>query len=161
MQKAYLAGGCFWCIEAIFQRVHGVKKVVSGYCNGDIKNPNYEDVCSGNSGHAEAVKIEFDENILTYSQLLDIFFKIHNPTTLNQQGADIGSQYRSAIFYCNDKQQQIASKAIAKIKNAVTELEPIDIFYSAEDYHQNYYNNNKNKPYCKMVILPKIMQHIE
>lgn len=156
METAYLAGGCFWCVEAIFQRVKGVKEIESGYCNGSNQNPSYESVCSGQTGHAEVVKIDFDESEVTFNNLLEVFMATHDPTSLNQQGADRGTQYRSAIFYVNDSQKQIATTMIENIKGAVTEITELDVFYPAESYHQNYFNDNSNQPYCQMVILPKI-----
>ena len=161
MQTAYLAGGCFWCVEAIFQRVNGVKEVKNGYCNGSTQNPTYEAICTGQTGHAEVLKVDFDESEVSYESLLEVFFETHNPTTLNQQGADKGTQYRSAIFYTNDSQRLIATSVIANIKGAVTEITKLDVFYPAEGYHQNYYNNNSNQPYCKMVILPKINKYFK
>ena len=156
METAYLAGGCFWCVEAIFQRVKGVKELESGYCNGSNQNPSYESVCSGQTGHAEVVKIDFDESEVSFHNLLEVFVATHDPTSLNQQGADRGTQYRSAIFYVNDSQKQIATTMIENIKGAVTEITELDVFYPAESYHQNYFNDNANQPYCQMVILPKI-----
>ena len=156
METAYLAGGCFWCVEAIFQRVKGVKEIESGYCNGSNQNPSYESVCSGQTGHAEVVKIDFDESEVSFHNLLEVFVATHDPTSLNQQGADRGTQYRSAIFYVNDSQKQIATTMIENIKGAVTEITELDVFYPAESYHQNYFNDNANQPYCQMVILPKI-----
>jgi peptide-methionine (S)-S-oxide reductase len=161
MQTAYLAGGCFWCVEAIFQRVNGVKEVKNGYCNGSTQNPSYEAICTGQTGHAEVLKVDFDESEVSYESLLEVFFETHNPTTLNQQGADKGTQYRSAIFYTNDSQRLIATSVIANIKGAVTEITKLDVFYPAEGYHQNYYNNNSNQPYCQMVILPKINKYFK
>ena len=161
MQTAYLAGGCFWCVEAIFQRVNGVKEVKNGYCNGSTQNPTYEAICTGQTGHAEVLKVDFDESEVSYESLLEVFFETHNPTTLNQQGADKGTQYRSAIFYTNDSQRLIATSVIANIKGAVTEITKLDVFYPAEGYHQNYYNNNSNQPYCQMVILPKIKKYFK
>ena len=161
MQTAYLAGGCFWCVEAIFQRVNGVKEVKNGYCNGSTQNPTYEAICTGQTGHAEVLKVDFDESEVSYESLLEVFFETHNPTTLNQQGADKGTQYRSAIFYTNDSQRLIATSVIANIKGAVTEITKLDVFYPAEGYHQNYYNNNSNQPYCQMVILPKINKYFK
>ena len=161
MQTAYLAGGCFWCVEAIFQRVNGVKEVTNGYCNGSTQNPTYETICTGQTGHAEVLKVDFDESEVSYESLLEVFFETHNPTTLNQQGADKGTQYRSAIFYTNDSQRLIATSVIANIKGAVTEITKLDVFYPAEGYHQNYYNNNSNQPYCQMVILPKINKYFK
>jgi len=156
METAYLAGGCFWCVEAIFQRVKGVKEIESGYCNGSNQNPSYESVCSGQTGHAEVIKIDFDESEVSFHNLLEVFVATHDPTSLNQQGADRGTQYRSAIFYVNDSQKQIATTMIENIKGAVTEITELDVFYPAESYHQNYFNDNSNQPYCQMVILPKI-----
>ena len=156
METAYLAGGCFWCVEAIFQRVKGVKEIESGYCNGSNQNPSYESVCSGQTGHAEVIKIDFDESEVSFHNLIEVFVATHDPTSLNQQGADRGTQYRSAIFYVNDSQKQIATTMIENIKGAVTEITELDVFYPAESYHQNYFNDNSNQPYCQMVILPKI-----
>ncbi|MEP7145797.1 MAG: peptide-methionine (S)-S-oxide reductase MsrA [bacterium] len=163
LETATLAGGCFWCIETIFNDLKGVEKVVSGYSGGKTKNPTYEQVSSGNTGHAEVVQITFDPSIISYDKLLEIFFHIHNPTTLNRQGADIGSQYRSAIFYRNDDQKKTAEDVIKKIGSSglwdepiVTEVTMFDEFYSAEDYHQDYFNNNKEKSYCSLVIAPKV-----
>ncbi|MBT68362.1 MAG: peptide-methionine (S)-S-oxide reductase [Thiotrichales bacterium] len=161
METAYLAGGCFWCVEAIFQRVRGVKEVESGYCNGTTPNPSYESICSGQTGHAEVLRIDFDENEVTFSELLKVFVETHDPTSLNQQGADRGTQYRSAIFYINDLQKQIATSVIENIKGAVTEITELDAFYPAEGYHQNYFNNNSNQPYCQMVILPKVTKYFK
>lgn len=160
MQTAYFAGGCFWCIEAIFQRVNGVLSLASGYCNGTTKNPTYQEICAGDSGHAEVLKIEFDETQISYTELLEIFVVVHDPTSLNQQGADIGVQYRSAVFYTDSKQRELAQSLIDSIKGAVTEISPLDVFYVAEDYHQNYFNDNQNQPYCQMVILPKINKYL-
>ena len=158
--KAVLGGGCFWCLEAIFQRVKGVTKVVSGYSGGKRANPNYEMVCTGVSGYAEVVEVEFDENIISFSDILDIFFEIHDPTQLNRQGNDVGSQYRSVIFYIDENQKSIALKKIKELKNkginVVTEVQKLEKFYPAEEYHQNYYNQNPQNPYCAYVITPKI-----
>ena len=161
MQTAYLAGGCFWCVEAIFQRVNGVKEVQNGYCNGSTQNPTYEAICTGQTGHAEVLKVDFDESEVSYESLLEVFVETHNPTTLNQQGADKGTQYRSAIFYTSDSQKQIATSVIGNIKGAVTEITALDVFYPAEAYHQDYFNNNANQPYCQMVILPKINKYFK
>ena len=161
MQTAYLAGGCFWCVEAIFQRVNGVKEVKNGYCNGSTQSPTYEAICTGQTGHAEVLKIDYDESEVTYESLLEVFFENHNPRTLNQQGADKGTQYRSAIFYTSDSQKQIATSVIGNIKGAVTEITELDVFYPAEAYHQDYFNNNANQPYCQMVILPKINKYFK
>jgi len=157
---AILGGGCFWCLEAVFQKVKGVKKVISGYSGGKRENPTYEQVCTGVSGHAEVVKIDFDENIISFGEILDIFFEIHDPTQLNRQGNDVGSQYRSVIFYLDENQKNIALQKITELKNkgidVVTEVSVLDKFYPAEDYHQNYYNQNPQNPYCHYVITPKI-----
>ncbi len=161
MQTAYLAGGCFWCVEAIFQRVNGVKELENGYCNGDTQSPSYEAICSGQTGHAEVLRVEYDESVVSYESLLEVFVETHDPTSLNQQGADKGTQYRSAVFYTNDLQKQVATSVIGKVKGAVTEITELDVFYPAESYHQDYYNNNLNQPYCQMVILPKINKYFK
>jgi len=157
MQTAYFAGGCFWCVEAVFQRINGVVNVESGYCNGSTQNPTYQDICTGATGHAEVVKIEFDESQTSFEQLLAVFFATHDATTLNQQGNDKGTQYRSAVFYTNTEQQTQAKLFIEKLgDNIVTEVTELAVFYPAEDYHQNYFNNNPNQPYCTMLIAPKL-----
>jgi len=162
MQAAYFAGGCFWCVEAVFQRIQGVALVESGYCNGSTIDPTYQDICTGSSGHAEVVKIEFDETIVSFEDLLQVFFATHDATTLNQQGNDRGTQYRSAVFYTNTEQQTQAKLFIEKLgDNIVTEVTELDIFYPAEDYHQNYYNNNPNQPYCAMLITPKLDKYFK
>lgn len=169
MEKATLAGGCFWCTEAVFKRLKGVSQVVSGYTGGNIENPTYEQVSMGNTNHAEAIQITFDPEIISFEKLLKIFFNTHNPTTLNQQGADIGTQYRSAIFYENEEQRKTAEKEKENFnknnhygKNATTTIEPLDKFYSAENYHQDYYERIKsNNPYCTVVIDPKIRKLIK
>jgi peptide-methionine (S)-S-oxide reductase len=161
MQTAYFAGGCFWCMEAIFQRINGVEHLVNGYCNGESENPTYEEICTGQTGHAEVLKIDFDESLISYSDLLEVFIEVHDPTSLNQQGGDIGIQYRSAVFYIDDSQKDSAQTVIGAIANAVTEISPLDVFYPAEDYHQNYYNNNENQPYCRLVVLPKIQKYFK
>lgn len=162
-ESAVLAGGCFWCIETIFQDLKGVEKVESGYSGGVTGNPTYKEVCEGNTGHAEVVRITFDPAVISFEQLLTVFFHIHNPTTLNKQGADVGTQYRSAIFYTSDEQKTSAEKVIADITASklwddpiVTEVTSFDKFYKAEDYHQDYYNNNPNQGYCSVVIAPKV-----
>ena len=159
MQTAYFAGGCFWCIEAIFQRVNGVLSLASGYCNGTTKNPTYQEICAGDSGHAEVLKIEFDETQISYAELLGVFVVVHDPTSLNQQGADMGTQYRSAVFYTDSKQRELAQSLIDSIKGAVTEISPLDVFYVAEDYHQYYFNDYHKHPYCQLVILPKLNKY--
>ncbi|CCG53094.1 Protein-methionine-S-oxide reductase MsrA [Flavobacterium indicum GPTSA100-9 = DSM 17447] len=163
VQVATFAGGCFWCTEAIFLEVKGVQKVVSGYTGGFIKNPAYREVCNGTTGHAEAIQITFNPKEVAYEDLLEIFFATHDPTTLNRQGADEGTQYRSAIFYHNDEQKKQAENYIQLIEKEklysnpiVTQLEPAAPFYLAEDYHQNYYNQNQEQGYCRMVISPKL-----
>ena len=161
MQTAYFAGGCFWCVEAIFQRIDGVKELINGYSNGSTQNPTYEEVCSGQSGHAEVLKIEFDEQQISFTDLLEVFVETHDPTSLNQQGADRGTQYRSAVFYTDSNQRDQTLSVINSIPDAVTEISPLDVFYPAESYHQNYYNNNPNQPYCQLVILPKIDKYFK
>ena len=163
LQLATFGSGCFWCTEAIFQNVDGVEKVVSGYMGGKVKNPSYKEVCTGQTGHAEVIQLTFDPKKISYDELLEIFWKTHDPTTLNRQGADVGTQYRSAVFYHNDEQKQLAEKYKKELTAAevfdqpiVTEITPASVFYKAEDYHQNYYNLNGNAPYCAMVIQPKV-----
>ena len=164
LEVATLAAGCFWCIEAVLLKLKGVEKVVSGYTAGKIKNPTYREVCSGLTGHAEAVEVWFDPNIITFELLLKVFFSMHNPTTLNRQGGDIGTQYRSAIFYHNSEQKTIAENYIQELvaekvfeDKIVTEISPAETFYPAEDYHQDYYNLNREKnSYCTVVIDPKV-----
>jgi len=163
--KIYLAGGCFWCTEAIFTRVEGVKKVIPGYIGGNIKNPSYKEVCSGRTGHAESISVEFDKNIVSLNKLLLIFFQTHDPTQLNRQGNDFGTQYRSAIFYIDLKQKNIIkntiktiSKSIFKNKKIVTKIELAKDFFEAEKEHINYYDLNSNQSYCQIVISPKIQK---
>ncbi len=163
IETAVFAGGCFWCTEAVFQRLEGVLKVISGYTGGTIKNPSYREITTGRTGHAEAIKIEFNPDIINYNELLEIFFATHDPTTLNQQGADRGTQYRSAIFYANETQKKIAEEVIIELNNLkifedpiVTEIAELGAFYNAEHYHQNYYNQNSNQGYCQFVINPKL-----
>ena len=160
MAKAVFGGGCFWCLDAIFRNVKGVKNVLCGYAAGRRKNPTYEQVCTGVSGHAEVVEIEYDENKISYEDLLDIFFTIHDPTQLNRQGNDVGTQYRSIILYLDENQKEKALKKLQELKNkginAVTEIKPLEKFYKAEDYHQNYFYNNPDNPYCAYVIAPKL-----
>lgn len=163
LEVATLGAGCFWCVEAIYQRLEGVEKVESGYSGGSVKNPSYEQVCSGRTGHAEVIHVTFDPAKLSYKELLEVFFRTHDPTTLNKQGADAGTQYRSAIFYHGDEQKRIAEE-VTKETNAakiwddpiVTEIAQFSEFYKAEDYHQDYYNQNSYQPYCMMVINPKL-----
>ena len=165
MAKAVFGGGCFWCLDAIFRNVKGVKDVTCGYAGGRRPNPNYEQVCSGVTGHAEVVEIEYDENKISYDDLLDIFFNIHDPTQLNRQGNDVGTQYRSIILYLNEEQKEKSLKKINELKKrgieAVTELKPLENFYPAEDYHQNYFYTNPENPYCSYVIAPKLIKFFE
>ena len=160
MQQALLGGGCFWCVEAIFLQLKGVDKVVSGYAGGIVQNPNYEQVCQGNTQHAEVVLIDFDEQQISFIQLLNVFFATHDPTTLNRQGNDIGTQYRSVIYYFNDEQKQQAEQMIQDLDDEnltiVTELSPAPIFYPAEEYHQNFYARNPSQGYCNFSIPPKL-----
>lgn len=158
-----LGGGCYWCVEAVYENLKGVKSVVSGFSGGKLLNPSYEEVCSGTTGHAEVVQITFDKNVTNLDEIFKVFFTVHDPTTLNRQGADKGTQYRSVIFYNNEEQKLEAQSIIAELKKAnvykdpiVTTIEPFTKFYEADDYHQNYYANNKEQPYCQMVIQPKI-----
>ncbi|PTN06773.1 peptide-methionine (S)-S-oxide reductase MsrA [Mangrovibacterium marinum] len=160
---ATLAGGCFWCTEAIFKELKGVLSVTSGYSGGDVVNPSYREVCTGQTGHAEAVEIEFDPTKTSFTEILEVFFATHDPTTLNKQGADVGTQYRSAIFYHNDKQKQIAEEVIQQLNDSdifgtpvVTEVSPWKNFFKAEDYHQDYLANNAGQSYCQFVIIPKL-----
>ena len=163
LQQATLGGGCFWCLEAVYVELRGVTKVVSGYTGGSVPNPSYQRVCSGNTGHAEVVQVTFDPAVVTYRELLEIFFTIHDPTTLNRQGADVGTQYRSAIFYHDEEQKRVAEEVIKEItaakiwpKPIVTQVVPLDVFYAAENYHQDYFANNPMQPYCQVVVAPKV-----
>jgi peptide-methionine (S)-S-oxide reductase len=160
-ELATLGGGCFWCIEAIFERLDGVKSVTSGYTGGQTDQPTYEDVCTGLTGHAEVAQIEYDAQKISYDKLLEVFWEAHDPTTLNRQGADVGTQYRSAIFYHNDAQRQAAEKSKAEAakqfdRPIVTEIKPLTKFHKAENYHQDYFRNHSNAPYCNYVIKPKL-----
>jgi peptide-methionine (S)-S-oxide reductase len=163
LESATFGSGCFWCTEAIFQNIDGVTKVESGYMGGHVKNPTYKEVCSGLTGHAEVIQVTFDPTEVSYSELLEVFWKTHDPTTLNKQGADVGTQYRSAIFYHTDEQKQLAEQYKNELNAAavyeqpiVTDITPAVVFYKAEDYHQNYYNLNGEAPYCAFVITPKL-----
>ncbi|HYC86122.1 MAG TPA: peptide-methionine (S)-S-oxide reductase MsrA [Chryseosolibacter sp.] len=163
LETATFGSGCFWCTEAIFQNVDGVYKVESGYSGGKVKNPTYKEVCSGLTGHAEVIQIKFNPAEVSYDELLEIFWKTHDPTTLNRQGADVGTQYRSVVYYHNDKQKQLAEHYKKELEEnqvfsdpIVTEISPFSVFYKAEDYHQNYYNLNSSQPYCSYVIQPKL-----
>ena len=162
-EVATLAGGCFWCLEAIYKEVEGVQRVLSGYTGGKKVNPTYQEVCSDNTGHAEAIDITFFPDVISYHDILEIFFTIHDPTTLNRQGNDVGTQYRSAIFYHNEAQKIIAEQVIKEISEThiwdrpiVTEVKPYTRFYSAEDYHRDYFEHNPQQPYCQAVVAPKI-----
>ena len=164
VDTATLATGCFWCTEAIFEQLNGVLQVVSGYSGGHLKNPTYKQVCSGETGHAESVQIQYEPDKISFDELLEVFFQVHDPTTLNRQGADVGTHYRSAIFYHNEDQKKKAEYYKAELNKSgafknpiVTEISPVSEFYTAEDYHQEYYENNKNSnPYCAVVIRPKL-----
>jgi len=163
LQTATLAGGCFWCLEAVYDEIKGVHSVESGYAGGHMDNPTYRAVCNGDTGHAEVIQVHFDPNVVSYRDLLNVFFAIHDPTTLNRQGADVGTQYRSAIFYHDEEQKKIAEDLIKNLnaqniwdKPIVTEVAPLDNFYMAEDYHQEYYARNPYQPYCMAVVAPKV-----
>lgn len=168
IETAIIANGCFWCTEAIFQLLDGVESVTSGYTGGEIKNPTYKEITTGTTGHAEAIKITFNPSVISYTEILEVFFSTHDPTTLNRQGYDKGTQYRSAIFYNSEEQKVAANNLIkalseAKVFNSsiVTEVTTFDVFYEAEEYHQNYYNNNKTQGYCVAVINPKLEKFIK
>lgn len=163
LEIATLAGGCFWCTEALYQRIQGVVSVVPGYTGGETKSPTYEQVCAGTTGHAEAIQVTFDPAITTYENILNMFFHLHDPTQLNRQGNDVGTQYRSAIFYHNEEQRSVAEEQKAKVEASktykepiVTEIMPFKEFYQAEDYHKDYFNQNNQAPYCQLVITPKL-----
>ncbi len=163
LRVATFGAGCFWCVEAIFQNLEGVESVVSGYSGGAVENPTYEDVCSGSTGHAEVCQIRYDPNKISYAELLEVFWQTHDPTTLNRQGPDVGTQYRSAIFYHDEEQKRVAEKYKQELDESgawndpvATEVSPYRNFYRAEDCHQDYYNLNSDKPYCSMVIRPKM-----
>jgi peptide-methionine (S)-S-oxide reductase len=158
-----LGGGCFWCLEAVYNRMEGVEKAISGYSNGHTDNPTYRAVCSGTTGHAEVVQVTFDNDVTTFEEILKVFFTIHDPTTLNRQGADVGTQYRSGIFYHTPEQKETAERVIKELEAEniwddpiVTEVTPLDTFYPAEDYHQDYFKNNPNQGYCQVVVAPKV-----
>ncbi|AXY57884.1 peptide-methionine (S)-S-oxide reductase [Acinetobacter chinensis] len=162
MQQALLGGGCFWCVEAVFLQLKGVTQVISGYAGGNTVQPSYEDICRGDTEHAEVIQVEFDENQISYEQLLNVFFATHDPTTLNRQGNDIGTQYRSVIYYYNDEQKQTADQLIQQLKeeglDIVTEVSPVPVFYVAEEYHQNFFARNPAQGYCNFAIPPKLMK---
>lgn len=163
LEKATFGSGCFWCTEAVFERLQGVTGVVSGYSGGEVENPSYEEVCNGTTGHAEVIQLTYNPDLVSYKELLEVFWKTHDPTTLNRQGNDVGTQYRSVIFYHNDEQKELAERYKKELDEAgifddpiVTEISPLTNFYKAEKYHQNYYENNPAQPYCSFVITPKI-----
>ncbi len=161
LRKIVLGGGCFWCIEGVFQLVKGVEKVVSGYTGGELVNPSYTAVCSGKTGHAEVVEISYNPKVITLDEILDIFFHLHDPTTLNRQGADVGTQYRSAVYYLDEQDAEIIERVLQSSQadwqdKIVTEVAKLDVFYPAESYHQNYFNNHPEQGYCQLVINPKI-----
>jgi peptide-methionine (S)-S-oxide reductase len=163
LRRATFAEGCFWCSEAVFQRLKGVQSVVPGYSGGRVENPTYEEVCTGTTGHAESVQVTYDPEVVSYADLLEVFWKTHDPTTPNRQGHDVGPQYRSVVFYHDDEQRRLAEHYKAKLEEAgafsaplVTEIVPYRAFYSAEAYHQNYFNDNPRQPYCSLVIRPKV-----
>ena len=163
METATLAGGCFWCLEAVFEQLRGVKKVDSGYSGGHVPHPSYEAVCTGTTGHAEVTRVTFDPEVISYRDLLGVFFSLHDPTTLNRQGGDVGTQYRSAIFYHDDAQKRAAEETIKELEAEhvfddpiVTKIEPLEAFYPAEEYHREYYRRNPNQGYCRAVIAPKV-----
>lgn len=163
LEIATFGGGCFWCTEALFQQVKGVITIESGYSGGNIPNPTYKMVCTGTTGHAEVVQVSFNPQVITYTELLELFWKTHDPTTLNRQGADVGTQYRSVIFYHSMQQKQLAEAEKKRLNESgyfqqpiVTQIVPFETFYKAEDYHQDYYKNNRSQPYCSMVIEPKL-----
>ncbi len=160
-----LGGGCFWCLEAIFNELRGVEKVVSGYSGGSVPNPSYQEVCTGTTGHAEVVQITFDPQVISFRELLEVFFTIHDPTTLNRQGPDVGTQYRSVIFYHTQEQEAVAQEVITRLEAAkiwdapiVTEVTPFKAFYPAEEYHKDYFERNPEQPYCRIVIAPKVVK---
>lgn len=163
LEKATFGAGCFWCVEAVFQRLKGVEKVESGYAGGHVKNPSYKEICNGNTGHAEVCQITYNPREISFKELLEVFWKTHDPTTLNRQGNDVGTQYRSVVFYHNDEQKQLAEQYKKQLDESgafndpvVTEISPFTNFYVAEDYHQNYYNEHGGQPYCTIVITPKL-----
>jgi peptide-methionine (S)-S-oxide reductase len=169
LEKATFGGGCFWCVEAVFDQLLGVESVTSGYSGGHVENPTYKQVCEGTTGHAEVVQIVFDTEIISFDELLDVFWTVHDPTQLNRQGNDVGTQYRSVIFYANEEQKLIAQRSIQQYEASEmydgtfkTQVEPLEVFYPAEDYHQNYYENDGGQnPYCTVVVKPKIDKFVE
>ncbi len=172
MEVATLGGGCFWCLEAVFDELRGVEEVVSGYSGGTVPEPTYKQVCAGTTGHAEVVRVTFDPTVVSFREILEVYFSIHDPTTLNRQGADVGTQYRSVVFYHTPEQKRVAGEVIAGLEEAgiwdnpiVTEVAPASAFYSAEDYHQEYFRRNQGQPYCQIVVAPKVTkfrkQHLD
>jgi len=162
-EQATFGGGCFWCLEAVYKDLRGVERVVSGYAGGQVQDPSYEEVCSGTTGHAEVVQLTYDPRAVSFRELLEVFFTIHDPTTLNRQGADVGTQYRSAVFYHTPEQREEAERVITALtvngvwpSPVVTEVAPLEVFYPAEDYHQDYFERNPNQGYCRMVVAPKV-----
>ncbi len=167
-EVATLGGGCFWCLEAVYDQMRGVTNVVSGYTGGHVPNPTYKAICTGTTGHAEVVQVTFDRNVVNFKEILQVFFTIHDPTTLNRQGNDVGPQYRSAIFYHSEEQKRIAQEVIGEFEAEgvwdnpiVTEVSSLEVFYEAEDYHQEYYENNPYQPYCMFVVAPKVKKFRE
>jgi peptide-methionine (S)-S-oxide reductase len=169
---ATLGGGCFWCLEAVFNELRGVQEVVSGYSGGTVPDPTYEQVCTGTTSHAEVVRVSFDPSVVSFREILEVYFSVHDPTTLNRQGADVGTQYRSVIFYHTPEQKRVAEEVIAGLEEAgvwddpiVTEVAPASDFYGAEDYHQEYFQRNQRQPYCQVVVAPKVAkfrkQHLD
>jgi len=161
LERATLGGGCFWCVEAVYEQLSGVKSVVAGYAGGTVPNPTYEQVCSGRTGHAEVAQITFDPKVISFDKILQVFWEAHDPTTLNRQGADVGEQYRSVIFYEGEAQKETAERSLKSAQKdfkdpIVTKIEPLKTFYEAENYHQEYYKHNSNAPYCRFVIKPKL-----
>jgi peptide-methionine (S)-S-oxide reductase len=164
-EVATLAGGCFWCLEAVYDDLKGIDSVESGYMGGNVTNPTYKQVCTGTTGHAEVIRITFDPAVISFRDLLEVFFTIHDPTTLNRQGGDVGTQYRSAIFYHSEEQRSVAGQVIAELTSQgiweapiVTQVTPAGTFYQAEDYHQEYFRRNSSQPYCRMVVEPKVIK---
>ncbi len=162
-EVATLGGGCFWCLEAVYSELRGVSKVESGYSGGSVPNPSYEDICTNETGHAEVVQVTFDPKVISYREILQVFFSIHDPTALNRQGADVGTQYRSVIFYHDKDQEDIAKEVASEMgkiwtRPIVTQIVPVEKFYKAEDYHQNYFKNNPDQGYCQIVIEPKVLK---
>ncbi|MHB8566546.1 MAG: peptide-methionine (S)-S-oxide reductase MsrA [Nitrososphaerales archaeon] len=161
LEIATIGGGCFWCTEAVFSDLKGIEKVESGYSGGNVENPSYDDVCTGTTGHAEVIQVTFDPKVISFHDILEVFFSVHDPTTMNRQGADVGTQYRSIIFYNNEAQKNVAEKVISEMSKdysgpIVTQVVPFKAFYKAEEYHQEYFTNNPYQPYCQAVVAPKV-----